>query len=88
MIKAKEYLGDAVYANFDGYSVVLTTEDGIQATNTIMLEPECLFALDQYLKRLQVWIAEARAAIAQKEADKALTGADASQDNQGDGVKG
>ena len=36
----KEYLGDAVFAYVDGRNIVLTTEDGYQATNTIVLEPE------------------------------------------------
>ncbi len=93
MIKAKEYLGDAVYVEFDGWSVVLTTEDGIRATNTVVLEPALLIELDEYLKRLVVFIAEARKAIAQKKADKVFAEAreagearSASLDNQGDGV--
>lgn len=48
----KTYLGDAVYADFDGYHVVLTTENGIRTTNTICLEPAVLAALDRYWKRL------------------------------------
>lgn len=48
----KVYLGDGVYANYDGYMVVLTTENGISATNTIYLEPEVLAALDRYVKWL------------------------------------
>lgn len=36
----KEYLGDGVYAEIGGAGdIVLTTEDGIRATNTIFLEP-------------------------------------------------
>jgi hypothetical protein len=49
----KEYLGDGVYADFDGWSIVLTTENGICATNTIVLEPEVLRSLDSYLERLR-----------------------------------
>ncbi len=49
----KIYLGDAVYAEFDGYAVILTTEDGLQTTNTIYLEPEVLAALDEYVKSLR-----------------------------------
>ena len=45
----KHYLGDAVYVDFDGYMLVLTTEDGIRATNTIALEPEVYRALLQYV---------------------------------------
>ncbi len=48
----KEYLGDAVYADIDAYgALVLTTEDGLRATNRIVLEPEVLAALEGYLKR-------------------------------------
>jgi hypothetical protein len=45
----KEYLGDAVYASFDGWHIVLTTEDGIRATNTIFLEPEVQVALVAFI---------------------------------------
>lgn len=48
----KEYLGDAVYVDFDGYHVVLTTEDGICVTNTIALEPAVIAALTRYFTRL------------------------------------
>lgn len=48
----KDYLGDGVYAEVDGIGrIVLTTEDGISATNTIVLEPEVMTALLEYLKR-------------------------------------
>jgi hypothetical protein len=49
----KQYIGDAVYADFDGYSIVLTTENGIRATNTVVLEPEVFAALLQWRKRLE-----------------------------------
>jgi hypothetical protein len=35
----KEYLGDGAYAEFDGYGIRLTTENGYETTNTIYLEP-------------------------------------------------
>ena len=47
----KLYLGDSVYADFDGYSIVLTTENGMGASNTIMLEPEVMKALEDFRKR-------------------------------------
>ena len=34
----KVYLGDGVYAEYDGYHIVLTTEDGVKVTNTIYLD--------------------------------------------------
>lgn len=44
----KVYLGDSVYADFDGYHIVLTTENGADPSNTICLEPEVLDALSRY----------------------------------------
>lgn len=50
----KIYLGDAVYADIDQFErVVLTTEDGIEATNTIVLEPEVLSLFQLWLKRVK-----------------------------------
>jgi len=49
----KLYLGDAVYADFDGYMITLTTEDGINVTNTIHLEPEVYEALKIYVDRIK-----------------------------------
>jgi hypothetical protein len=49
-LRYKAYLGDAVYAEWDGHGrVVLTTEYAEHATNTITLEPEVLDALQQCL---------------------------------------
>lgn len=49
----KEYLGDGVYVDFDGYQLVLTAENGISATNTIYMEPGVYLALTEYTKRLR-----------------------------------
>ena len=49
----KRYIGDAVYVAFDGFGLILTTEDGIQATNTIYLEPEVWEALRTYVKDVE-----------------------------------
>lgn len=48
----KTYLGDSVYADFDGYQVLLTTENGYGATNTIALEPEVFFSLFRYIEQV------------------------------------
>jgi len=48
----KQYLGDGVYAKFDGYSIVLTTENGVMTTNQIVLEPEVLAALVNYAEKI------------------------------------
>lgn len=50
----KRYLGDAVYVDFDGWHLVLTTENGIETTNTIYLEPDVVLALREYLQGLPI----------------------------------
>lgn len=48
----KTYIGDGVYAEKNAFhQVVLTTEDGVCATNTIYLEPEVVEALVCWLRR-------------------------------------
>lgn len=51
MSDRKSYLGDSVYVDFDGYALTLTTENGLGPTNTIVLEPEVVRALVEYLDR-------------------------------------
>ena len=43
----KTYLGDSVYARYDGFGVILTTENGLpdDPSNTIFLDPNILEAL-------------------------------------------
>lgn len=49
-VNYKQYIGDSVYADFNGWSIVLTTENGKvnDPSNTIFLEPEVLDALIRY----------------------------------------
>jgi hypothetical protein len=49
----KTYLGDSVYVSFDGYMLVLTTDNGMGPSNTIYLEPEVYEALVGYVDRLK-----------------------------------
>jgi hypothetical protein len=48
----KAYLGDGVYVEIDDRGLVLTTENGIAVTNTIVLEAEVLDALLLYVHKL------------------------------------
>ena len=47
----KHYLGDSVYVHFDGYAMVLTTENGYpdDPRNTIVLEPQVCDQLKNYI---------------------------------------
>jgi Holliday junction resolvase len=49
----KRYLGDGVYAEYDGRMIKLTTEDGISTTNTIYLESEVVQSLMSFLEELR-----------------------------------
>ena len=53
MNNLKQYIGDGVYADFDGYAITLTTEDGIRTTNTIVLEPKEWEATCQYVEEVK-----------------------------------
>ena len=55
----KRYLGDGVYVDFDGFQIVLTTEDGLRATNTIYLEPEVVNALFRFAQQVDRGIRDA-----------------------------
>lgn len=46
----REYLGDAVYASFDGYHIWLKTGDG--NNQQIALEPKVYLALRRYAQRI------------------------------------
>lgn len=47
-LPTKKYLGDGVYVDFDGWNLVLTAENGVTATDRIVLEPEVIDALSKY----------------------------------------
>lgn len=49
---SRRYLGDAVYADFDGYNVVLICEAPSQE-NTIFLEPAVVLNLRKYCKEIE-----------------------------------
>lgn len=46
----KLYLGDGAFLSTDGFSLWLTTENGIDVTNQIALEPEVALALLRTIK--------------------------------------
>ena len=49
----KQYLGDSVYVAFDGYSLILTTENGCEndPSNRITLEPNVQINLERYIEK-------------------------------------
>ena len=48
--KAKTYLGDAVYAELDGFHLVLTNENGVEVLDKIYLQESVVAELLEYLK--------------------------------------
>jgi hypothetical protein len=49
----KTYLGDSVYVEYDGYVIILTTENGlpIDPSNLIVMEPEVVASFLKFLER-------------------------------------
>lgn len=45
-----KYLGDGVYASFDGYHINLAVND--HRNNVISLEPEVVISLKKYIKEI------------------------------------
>ncbi len=64
----KVYLGDGCYAELANDVLVLTTSNGLEDTNRIVLEPEVLVALEFALERLTP--ARARVAVLEAECEK------------------
>jgi hypothetical protein len=54
MSQSKDYLGDGVYIDFDGYSFVITSENGMATPlATIVLEPDMPEKILAYKKRIE-----------------------------------
>jgi hypothetical protein len=49
----KLYLGDSVYASFDGYQITLYTDNGDGPENEVILEPPVVEALLLFLDSLK-----------------------------------
>lgn len=51
----KLYIGDSVYVEKDDFNgIILTTENGISTSNSIVLEPEVINSLLMYLAAHQL----------------------------------
>ena len=46
-----EYLGDGVYAEYDGYQIKLLVNDPKQPTDTVYIEPDTLDSLNHYANK-------------------------------------
>jgi hypothetical protein len=52
MANEPTYLGDGVYATFDGYQVKLFLHNGVHEYNPIYLEPAVIKAFERYVADL------------------------------------
>ena len=50
----KEYLGDGLYVEFDGYQIRLFASNGMKDTGEVFLEPEVLRSFIKYAERLGI----------------------------------
>jgi len=53
MMDNEVYLGDGVYAEYDGYAIVLKANDQENPTDVIKLEPDVLSALYRFVDRVK-----------------------------------
>jgi hypothetical protein len=60
MINQKQYLGDDVYAMFDGYSINLLAQADEQITDIVSLQPEVLTAFLIYVEKLKNFIEKSK----------------------------
>lgn len=49
----KTYLGDGVYAEVDGFNIWLYTDNGIEKSDRIALEPAVLSALNDFATHIR-----------------------------------
>lgn len=49
----EDYLGDGVYARFEGSGVWLLANDPLIPTNRVYLEPEAWMALQRFMARVK-----------------------------------
>ena len=52
MLNHKTYLGDSVYASFDGYNIILSLDNGFGNYNHITLEPIIVEAFLRFKERV------------------------------------
>ena len=48
----EQYIGDSVYLDFDGYYILIYTNNGLGRQNIIALEPQVIQSFDEYKKWL------------------------------------
>jgi hypothetical protein len=49
----REYLGDGLYAEFDGWQIRIFAHNGVNSTNVVFLEPDVLAAFLRYVEKLK-----------------------------------
>ncbi len=47
----RKYIGNSVYAEFDGSRICLTTQNGYEPSSAIILEPEVMCALIRFFEQ-------------------------------------
>jgi len=52
-LQEPEYLGDGLYASWDGWQIRLYAHNGARATNEVFLEPAVLVAFLRYAESLK-----------------------------------
>jgi hypothetical protein len=49
----QQYLGDGLYASFDGFQVEVFSHDGLNKTNSVFMEPDILDSFIGFIKSIK-----------------------------------
>ena len=49
----KEYLGDSVYVEYDGYEIALYLDNGYGPHDIMILEPQVLKSLENFIQKVK-----------------------------------
>lgn len=53
MIENREYIGDSVYIEYDGWAFAIMTNNGYEDENVIYLEPSVIENLIHYIDKIK-----------------------------------
>ena len=63
------YLGDAVYAIYDGYSYILRLNDHRNKEGQIVMEPQVLTKFSSFVEECQLWRKQVEESAKRKESE-------------------
>lgn len=60
-LKKLVYIGDGLYASFDGFHLKVASSDGVNNLDTIYFDPDVLLSFENYIKSIREQVASINA---------------------------